>query len=73
LNWQPEADIPMAAAFFGPALDDPHGTLRRAILLQSKATFVLADCGASPSLGRAIAPLVRPVRRFGCVTVYERY
>jgi hypothetical protein len=44
--------------------------LRRAILRRTGASFVLVDCGAPGALVQAIAPIARPVRRFGCVTVY---
>jgi hypothetical protein len=57
-------------AFFNPATRDPTGALHRAILRNSKAAFVVADCASVPSLGRDLAPIARPVRRFGCVTVY---
>jgi hypothetical protein len=35
------------------------------------ARFVLADCKASPSLSRRLAPLTVSSRRFGCAAVYE--
>ena len=70
--WQPPGNVAIADAFFSPTLRDPTGAFRRAILERSKATFVLADCSAPVSLARAIAPIARPVGRFGCVTVYRR-
>jgi hypothetical protein len=70
-NWQPQVNMSIAARFFDPALTDPGGALRRALLRQTKATFVLADCGAPASLTSDIAPIARAVKRFGCVTVYE--
>lgn len=71
--WQPRLHVATADAFFDPALRDPAGRLRRAILRGSGAVFVITDCGGPPGLPRALAPLARPVRRFGCLTVYERY
>lgn len=69
--WQPPGNVALADTFFSPLASDPSGALRRSILLRSRARFVLADCGAPTSLGRAIAPLARVVARFGCVTIYE--
>lgn len=68
--WQPAANAAIASSFFSPAIDDPTGATRRAILRRSGATFVLADCEAPASLARAIAPVARLVKRFGCVTLY---
>jgi hypothetical protein len=45
--------------------------MRRRILRNTRATFVIADCGAPRQLAVAIAPMVRTVKRFGCLTVYE--
>jgi hypothetical protein len=73
LQWQPRSHLSLANLFFNPALNDPRGAFRRAILRQSKATFVVADCGGPRRLARDIAPLARPVRVFGCVTVYETH
>jgi hypothetical protein len=70
-QWQPARNIATSEAFFDRKLNDPAGALRRAIVRRSRASFVLADCGAPADLGRAIAPLARPVKRFGCVIVYE--
>ncbi len=72
LMWQPSANNELAGQFYAPTLADPTGALRRAILVRSGAVFVIADCAAPRSLSRAITPLARPVRRFGCVTVFER-
>jgi hypothetical protein len=69
--WQPVANSVTAGAFFNPTLRDPTGSLRRAILRRSSARYVIADCAASPALRQAIAPVARPVARFGCVTVYD--
>lgn len=68
--WQPAANLAATTRFFDPALRDPTGAVRRAILARSQATFVLADCGAPPSLAHDLAPVARPVARFGCLTVY---
>jgi hypothetical protein len=70
LQWQPQGNFTKTNAFFDPALRDPRGVLRRAILRRTGASFVLVDCGAPGALVQAIAPIARPVRRFGCVTVY---
>jgi hypothetical protein len=70
-QWQPPANASIATAFFSSTLKDPTGAVRRAILKRTKATFVIADCGAPRRLPRAIAPIAHPARRFGCVTVYE--
>lgn len=70
-QWQPAAHVTADGAFYDPALRDPNGALRRAILKQSKARFVIADCGAPAALGAAVAPVARAIRRFGCVTLYE--
>lgn len=70
--WGPHANLLADQAFFNPLVRGRSGAaLRRAILQHSRAAFVLADCDAPPSLGRDIAPLARPVKRFGCLTVYE--
>lgn len=69
--WQPHINVPTASAFFDPALRDPTGALRRAILIRSGARFVLADCQLAAELTRQLAPLARPVRQFGCMTVFE--
>jgi hypothetical protein len=70
--WQPAANVALSNQFFSPTLHDPGGTIRRRILSASRAVFVLVDCNAPPGLGAAIGPVVRRVRRFGCVAVYER-
>jgi len=70
-NWQPAANIALTTSFFNPGLRDPSGALRRAILTRTGARFVVADCNAPAALAWAIAPIAGPVRRFGCVTVYE--
>lgn len=44
----------------------------RALVRESRAAYVLADCESGGVLLReALGPLVRSVRRFGCATVYE--
>ena len=69
-QWQPHSHVALAAAFFAPTTS---GAVRRTILTHSKATFVVADCNAPRSLRSDIAPLARPVKRAGCVTVYATY
>jgi len=69
--WQPLARTVQAGRFYSPALRDPGGTIRRAILRSSRARFVVTECGAPPALASAIAGLVEAVTRFGCVSVYE--
>jgi hypothetical protein len=69
LQWEPRGVLLAADTFFASQATVPPGT-RRAILAASKARFVLASCDSS-SLGSALAPVARPVARFGCVTVYE--
>ena len=71
VNWQPAANVALTNSFFDPGLRDPAGALRRAILTRTGARFVVADCNAPAALARQIAPIARPVRRFGCVTVYQ--
>ncbi len=71
IMWQPSSQINQTSTFFQTTLLDPTGAQRRAILRASRAAFVIADCGSPARLARAIAPLARAVRRFGCVTVYE--
>jgi hypothetical protein len=68
--WEPRAHIALAGAFFDSKTRDPSGALHRALLRQSKATFVVAGCEAPAKLTSDIAPLADPVRRFGCVRVY---
>jgi hypothetical protein len=70
-KWQPHTNLSVDATFFSPQLKDPGGRLRQSILRQTKASFVFADCDAPMSLAQDIAPIARPVKRFGCVTVYE--
>ncbi len=69
-NWQPPSHLSMTNRFFNPALHDPGGALRQALLKETNATFVIADCGAPATLAHDIAPIARLVKRFGCVTVY---
>jgi hypothetical protein len=71
-NWQPNTHVAIDASFFSPTLNDPTGAFRRRILRETQAKFVLADCGAPIRLAADIAPIARPIGRFGCVTVYER-
>lgn len=66
-QWQPHQNVPLTGEFFAAGTSGP---VRRAILRGSKATFVLADCGAPPRLQAQLAPLASLVRRFGCVTLY---
>jgi hypothetical protein len=70
LMWQPGSQVNAASQFFSPTFVDPTGAKRRAILRTSGAAYVVADCGTPAALGRAIAPIARPVGRFGCVTIY---
>jgi hypothetical protein len=70
--WQPAVNGSLTNSFFDPALRDPTGARRRAILSRSGVRYVIADCGAPASLARALAPVAHPVRRFGCLTVYAR-
>ncbi|MDQ6605377.1 MAG: hypothetical protein M3Z06_02380, partial [Actinomycetota bacterium] len=70
-QWQPAVNVALTNSFFDPGLGDPTGAFRRAILSRSGVRFVVADCNAPGALNRAIAPIARPVKRFGCVTVYE--
>jgi hypothetical protein len=70
-QWQPHGNVPTDGVFFDPATHDPTGAVRRAILRRSKAVFVLAGCDSLSALSRDLAPLARPVKRFGCMTVYE--
>jgi hypothetical protein len=72
-QWQPHAHVAVDGVFFDPGLNDPTGRLRRAILRSSRAVFVVADCHEPAQLAHALAPVTRPVRRFGCVAVYETY
>jgi hypothetical protein len=71
-QWQPASHVALDSVFFTTGPQAPSGATRRSILLASGATFVVADCDAPPELRTEIAPLARPVRAFGCVTVYER-
>jgi hypothetical protein len=68
--WQPPANGSIASVFFDPALNDPSGKLRLSILRRTRVTYLIADCGSPATLGAAIAPLARALKRFGCVTVY---
>ena len=43
----------------------------RAVVRESGAAFVLADCDRRADLRPALGELVREVRHFGCATVYE--
>jgi hypothetical protein len=69
-EWRLPTSDRLDTTFYAATLHDPTGVIRRRILRGSGATFVVAECGP-PGLARAIAPLALPVRRFGCVTVYE--
>jgi hypothetical protein len=71
--WGPPSSYAEVSAFFDPSATGPAAARsRRAILLGSRAVFVLAPCGSPPGLGATLAGLAHPVKRFGCVTVYER-
>lgn len=72
LMWQPARNTAIASEFFDPELKGAAGPVRRRILLTTQAVFVLADCGAPPKLASQLAPIAPVVKRFGCVTVYER-
>jgi hypothetical protein len=69
-TWTPELveRVNAADALFAGRLRDADA---RATVERSRVRFVIARCGSAPGLRRALAPLVRAVRRFGCVTVYE--
>ncbi len=70
--WGPPSNLALENEFFASSLPEPGAAAtRRAILRRSHAAFVLADCDAPTTLRADLAPLARPVRRFGCVTVYE--
>jgi hypothetical protein len=47
----------------------PAGTARR-FVRQTGATFLLADCTASPNLPKLLGPLISDTRTFGCARVY---
>ena len=68
--WTPGYDDRRVRAddLFGGRLD-PAGA--RALVLESRAAFVLARCEGSADLRPLLGDLVRDVRRFGCATVYE--
>jgi hypothetical protein len=72
-QWQPPGNVAAASMFFDGSLRDPTGRVRRAILAASGVQFVLVDCGAPASLARSLAPVARPLGRFGCETAYEVY
>ena len=67
--WQPAANVTRANLFY--ASSGPAAGIRRAILQQSGASFVIDDCGGAPGIAAAIAPITRPVAKFGCLTVYR--
>jgi hypothetical protein len=70
--WGPPSNLTLENEFFASSLREPGAAAtRRAILRRSRAAFVLADCDAPSTLRADLAPLARPVRRFGCVTIYE--
>jgi hypothetical protein len=73
-SWEPDPAGARATVdtFFDGSLAEPHGRAVRLQILRATAlTFVLADCGTAPQVGRDIAARVAAVRRFGCVTVYR--
>jgi hypothetical protein len=70
--WQPLHNDEVDGLFYSDTLNDPTGALRRAIFRRTGAVFVIGDCNAPPALVSALAPVAAAVRRFGCVTVYER-
>jgi hypothetical protein len=43
----------------------------RAVVRESRATFLLSGCSLGTDLRQPLGPMVRTVRRFGCATVYE--
>jgi hypothetical protein len=45
--------------------------IARAIVRDSGARFVLADCGTQADLLRTLGPVIRSVHQFGCASVYE--
>lgn len=67
-QWEPPGNQALANAFFGVAT----AATRRAILLASRARFVLVACGAPAALASQLAALATPVWHQGCVSVYER-
>lgn len=71
--WGPPSNYAQVGTFFDPFLTGPKSLrLRRAILRGSRAVFVLVPCGAPAHLTETLSGLARPVKQFGCVTVYER-
>jgi hypothetical protein len=72
LQWEPHANLPLSQTFFGPQTGPGMARLRQAILVRSRAVFVLANCQHARTLTSDIASLARIVARYGCVTVYER-
>lgn len=73
-SWDPNALSTRATVdrFFDSGLAEPHArAVRLQTLGQTGVSFVLADCGTAPQVGRDIASRVAAVRRFGCVTVYR--
>jgi hypothetical protein len=70
--WQPPHNVFTDGLFYTPTLKDPTGAYRRGLLRDTGAVFVIADCNSPPGLATALAPVAPAVKRFGCVTVYER-
>lgn len=66
-QWEPPGNQALANAFFGSST----AAVRRAILVGSRARFVLLPCGAPAALPSELAALAAPVWRRGCVSVYE--
>ncbi len=69
-DWQPASHVATTETFFDAGLADPSGTIRRHILGDTGVAFVIADCPLPP-LTSYLNRIVRPVKRFGCVTVYR--
>lgn len=69
-GWQPASNVAQTTMFFNGALVDRNDAVRKRILAQSRASFVIADC-ATPSLAATLNRLLVPAKHFGCVTVYR--
>jgi hypothetical protein len=69
-QWTPDhvARRDTATALFSGAMAPPDA---QRIVTESRAAFVLSDCGSTADLQPALGPLVTRVRRFGCAAVYE--
>jgi hypothetical protein len=70
ISWSPDPIVRVTLAnrlIAGPT--DPAAARR--FVTATGARFVLADCGATPSLAAALAPITAERRRFGCAAVYR--